>query len=294
MTTTAQAASTQRRIESMTAVSDIVRSQRRRLLEQMSVMAALAREVRMRTLPVLEERSRGLKAGPQVTPVDPSELVTTALHILDYHEGEIRWTRWLRGILAGNGGARSRDIVYAAIRDAVLEANPSHADALPSDPSSFTQVRAEVRFESGSQIDLVMCAERTLIVLENKLFADWHDGVGTKQAESYQADGEKERARRGLDNAVYVLLTAGVEIEAPDAWTKILYEDVARHLRRRLAASLQPTSLHRELLEFMPALEFVMEIERLLRRSADDRAAKSPWSRYHDLRRTLGKQGERR
>lgn len=274
-----ESAQHERMLHAVTVIADLVHTRNGRLAQSLDEVAATACACRDRELPGLEAHT----LGGRIDPIDPSDLKATALQILGYQGEEIRWTRWLCGILEGRGGAKARGVLASALRDIVVKADPGVAEVWQSESEHITGVRAEVRTATGEQLDLVVSTKTCLIVVENKLFGGWNDGPGSSQADTYVDAARALQADAKLPYIVLVVLTMGDAVRDHARWTKVRYASLARRLRSLLHEHLPRDAGIAQYLELAPIFELVREIENVAKATGLHRDA-SLWKRYLHLR----------
>jgi hypothetical protein len=93
--------------------------------------------------------------------------------------------------------------------------------------------------ESQARTDLTIEVEGLFVVLENKLDAPWHNGVGDPQAVLYRRIGMKRRGPEQRLGLVLLTKREGFDLEGHVDFIKVTYLDVARGLRRVLRSELE-------------------------------------------------------
>lgn len=207
----------------------------------------------------------------RIDPVDPDALEWDPFELFGNQSREPAWTQWLAACLRAEHGSALAKLMWRSICDAVVRADhPVDVDDVVATVADWQHVRdappVRVLDEVGDpegRPDTIVYTERFVLVLENKLYARWHDRSDGLQATSYEALGRR-RAHAARTNVALVLLTCREKMPAPPPWIVITYERLAVLLRVHLREALSAGSSAIELARLLPALVTVRAIERHL------------------------------
>lgn len=219
----------------------------------------------------------------EVVPVDPARIGWSPFVFFESEDQETRWTQWLAAVLRPKNGTRVALAAWRGLCAAIAEACDStppaggdaSADAWRRVGAELpTSVMHEEVFEDG-RLDLVIRAPGFVSIIENKLWADWHDSPKRLQSDAYARRGEAIRAEERADSLGLVLLTCRREMDRRERWVRLTYARLARHLRRaaqELARGASPTD-SQSWIELAPLLLTIRDIEHHLLGVAWDRTA---------------------
>lgn len=198
--------------------------------------------------------------------LDPLVITWDPLTMLGRSQDEPEWTQWLTALLQlpGAGELVWRaliSVVDGAARDLGVTA-PDRL-ALAAHPGA-DRIVAEEWTQEGRRADLVIDHPEVLMLVENKLWEDWHDD-GDKR----QSDWLSEHAtRRAGSRPVLLVFLAAYRVEdrptvQREGWTFVTWEELAIALRRQLSYSV-PVGLTdaRALMDFVPVMLTIGSVER--------------------------------
>ena len=224
-------------------------------------LAATARQ----RLEAAREHDRIEVLEPHTLPWDPFELFGNQYR-------ETAWTQWLASCLRAEHGATLAHVTWRALCECVMNAvhPPTEDDEQIATVADWQTARTvlprrvidELREPEG-QPDIVVYAAPFVAVLENKLWASWHDRGAHTQASSYERLAQRLAKTQSTKRAL-VLLTCRPQMRAPAPWVVITYAMLASRLRREVRDALGSDSSVPEIAQMMPALLTVRAIERHL------------------------------
>jgi hypothetical protein len=214
-----------------------------------------------------------------LTPVDPSDIAWNVFRLFELEDSEPAWTLWLAAALNPENGADLSHLMWRAVCDAVCRQAVPPAACSPDDRIATLDEWKAARDEALSRgavarekahdlygrIDVAIDGPGLYVMLENKLYEDWHDGDGEPQAVRYRKFGLQLRS--ASQSLGLVLLTAADDFELDDRcrdYVRIHYRDLAIALRLQLRAALSASASAKQVMAFWPALLTVAAIERVL------------------------------
>jgi hypothetical protein len=218
--------------------------------------------------------ARELRAAiAKVRPMS-AEISWDPFSLFELQSSETSWTRWIAAILDPAHGADLsrwswRTLCDAATAAAARQKRPAESaarwQAAREAAPGVGGVRAEDAYLEVGSIDLVAVTPKFVLVLENKLWEDWHDSAKGRQANRYRKAAEILSLKHARP-AVLVLLSARTDLryvdglspgpcEVPFDYLWISYREWAQSMRRSLPAS-------RTSIELWPAFLTLAAIER--------------------------------
>ena len=246
------------------------RKQEHHRIQAMQAMAALVRASHQTEL---EQVSARIDA--RLLRLEPLRQTWNVFRLFGIEYAETRWTQWFAAILRSENGPRCARVAWAAFCEAIAhraQASPPSGDERLAEhrhwldvvANEVPQVEDEVGDGELGRLDLLFTTPTVVAAVENKLWADWHDGSGPlTQAERYRQiahnrlDGDPVR-RLGL-----VLLSQKEGLlhheHYPSDYIHVSWRDVGQALRRALGRESldQPESV----LELWPIVLTLVSIE---------------------------------
>lgn len=229
------------------------------------------------------ERARDLAlqlAQTALQPVEPRTLSWNVFELFGIDGDEPAWTRWLAGLLKERSGVGMSSIAWRALCRAAGEALQNKPGASAADAAWWKEaarsplegVECEFAYPEQGAVDLVLTSPGRVVVMENKLWEDWHDwSNGRKQADRYRDIAKALGARKqhgyrlvllsARDDLEYIDGTSPGELEVPADYLWISFEQVARALRAEVARAQIPVG---HALGIWPLIVTINAIERLL------------------------------
>lgn len=210
----------------------------------------------------------------KMRPVEPLELGWQPLAMLGRGQHEPSWTQWLTSLLRlGVAGDIAWRALVTVIRTAVETSNDPLVErsallaALQKAAATMPRsedVRVEDRTSDGGSVDLVLKHPDVLVVVENKLWAEWHDRPGNPQDVSYRAWANQIRGGRAVALVYLSAYDADEDVRrGRDGWLFVTWEHLGIALRRLLSENISENSVTLEhFAGLMPAFLTVAAIER--------------------------------
>ena len=207
-----------------------------------------------------------------VNPVDPSRIEWSPFRFFEAEHLETRWTQWLAALLRPENGTLVATTAWkglcAAIASACETTPPADGHATADDWRAAaknlpTSVSHEESFWDG-RLDLVVRSPSLVAVIENKLWAEWHDSPKRLQSDAYAEQGEVIRGAEQAERLGLVLLTCRREMDRRDRWVRVTYARLTRHLRLAAQRAARDATDPAAWLELAPLLLTIRDIEQHL------------------------------
>lgn len=196
-----------------------------------------------------EEELGELRARIEVCllPVDPLHQTWNVFRLFGVEYEETRWTQWLAAILRPENGARCSRVAWAAFCDAVARRAallpPAGTDNI-ADHGHWTTIAAEVpavedEVSDGDlgRLDMLFTTTGIVAAVENKLWANWHDGPTAPQADRYREIARNRLAGDTHRRLGLVLLSQREGLKRgdyPPDYVHVRWSDLGQSLRRAL------------------------------------------------------------
>lgn len=237
---------------------------------QVAAIRAVADRVRSSYKQELSELRARIDAS--LLPVDPLHQSWNVFRAFGVEYKETSWTQWLAAVLRQENGERCARVAWGAFCDAVARRAalvPPSGDPNLADRAHWIAIAAEVpevedEVPDGDlgRLDMLIRTPSIVAAVENKLWADWHDGPKRRQADRYR-DIAKNRLvddthrRLGL-----VLLSerAGLKPgDYPQDYIHVRWTDLGQSLRRALRQEWSADQ--RSVIELWPIVLTLVSIE---------------------------------
>jgi hypothetical protein len=183
-------------------------------------------------------------------PVEPFHQAWNVFRLFDVEYEETRWTQWLAAILRHENGPECARVAWRAFCDAVAlrigtappsgGANLAGAGDWSHAAAAVPHVEDEVAAGDLGQLDLLFTTPGLVAAVENKLWADWHDGVKAPQADRYRQIAVDRLAGDPVRRLGLILLSQRAGLEAgdyPADYVHVAWRDLGQALRRALRAA---------------------------------------------------------
>jgi hypothetical protein len=186
----------------------------------------------------------------RLSPYEPFDLHWNPFRLFGVESDEPAWTQWFGALLDPRCGQELARVAWAGLCTAAARSVSVHPfvsrqaaaswQARALKPPMTGQVTVEYSTPTLGTPDLVVELNDDVILLENKLWEDWHDwSLDGRQADRYRKIGLRLAGTRKLH---LVLLSARPDLEYVDAespgplkvprdWLWIPYAELARGLR---------------------------------------------------------------
>jgi hypothetical protein len=240
----------QRRVEAIRAVADRVRSSYEQELGELRA-----------------------RINASLLSVDPLRETWNVFRAFGVERDETSWTQWLATILRQENGERCARVAWGAFCDAVARRAtlvPPSGDSNLADHAHWAAIAGEVpmvkdEVSAGDLGRLDMLVETPSIVaaVENKLWADWHDGPKRPQADRYR-DIAKSRLGGDTHRRLGLVLLSerhGLKPgDYPNDYIHVRWTDLGQSLRRALRREW--SAEQRTILDLWPIVLTLVSIER--------------------------------
>lgn len=211
-------------------------------------------------------------------PVEPRDLEWNIFELFGLEWDEPAWTHWFAQVLNPAHGADLASLFWRSLcrsarealgrKEAVKESEATQWSSSALSPPGLGGVHAEFAYPGKGIVDLYIETSDSIVIVENKLWEDWHDWVdGSKQADRYRDIAASMSGQRRLpyrlvllsarDDLEYVEGTSPGEFQVPSDYLWISYAQLVRALRVELATPV-PSG---QVLRFWPAFLTVNAIE---------------------------------
>lgn len=218
-----------------------------RVAEQRRVEAIRAVADRVRSSYEQELGEHRARINASLLPVDPLAQSWNVFRAFGVEYKETSWTQWLAAILRRENGERCARVAWGAFCDAVArraELMPPTGEPNLADLAHWRtiavevpEVEAEVPDGKLGRLDMLVETPSIVAAVENKLWADWHDGPNQPQADRYRKIaknrlGDDTHRRLGL---VLLSQRAGLKPgDYPKDYIHVRWTDLGQSLRRAL------------------------------------------------------------
>ncbi len=234
----------------MASMCELVRQEREHDHGAEQRRVAMLRKVAERVKASYEEEVKALnvRIDACLLPVEPLRLAWNVFRLFDVEHEEIRWTQWFAAILRPESGERCARVAWRAFCEAVARRAALIAPSGDSDPPDqhhwrdivaleVPTVEDEVSDGDLGTLDLLITTPSIVAAVENKLWADWHDGLKAPQADRYRKIAQKRLAGEPGRRLGLVLLSQRQGVKPgdyPSDYVHVSWRDVGWALRDAL------------------------------------------------------------
>lgn len=239
-----------RLLASISSLCEVVRQQRTDDHSAEQRRVGLIRAVALRVRASYEEELSALKAriNACLLPIEPLRQAWNVFRLFDVEYEETRWTQWFAAILRPENGERCSRVAWGAFCAAVArraKIRPPGGDSNPADHHHWRDIVArevptvedEVSDDDLGTLDLLFTTSSIVAAVENKLWADWHDGPKAPQADRYRALAQKRLEGDAQRRLGLVLLSQRPGVKPgdyPSDYIHVSWRDVGWALRDAL------------------------------------------------------------
>jgi PD-(D/E)XK nuclease superfamily protein len=262
-------------LAAISSTCEVVRQQRARDRSAEQRRVALVRAAAERVKALYGEELSTLKARIDacLLPVEPLRLAWNVFRLFDLEHEETRWTQWFAAILRPENGERCSRVAWGAFCAAVAHRaeilSPS-GDSNPADQHHWRdivseevpKVEDEVSDGDLGTLDLLFTTSSIVAAVENKLWADWHDGAKAPQADRYRDLAKKRLVGDDHRRLGLVLLSQRRGLKPgdyPSDYIHVSWRDVGWALRDALRREWSDDQ--RSVIELWPIVLTLVSIE---------------------------------